>query len=92
MESPSDRTLGDRLLYPLNLVASARWLREACRKVWRNAELLEHARQRGPAALDARLRQLEQRCRAKVAELLTPGQVLLKLGVRGFGVVLPPEP
>lgn len=91
VESPGDRTLGDRLLYPLNLVASARWLREARRNVWRNAELLERARQQGPAALDARLRQLEQRCQAKVAELLAPGQVLLKLGVRGFGVALAPE-
>ncbi len=54
MESPRDRTFLDRLLYPLNLVASARWLREARRTVWRNAELL-------------------------------------KLGVRGFGVALPPE-
>jgi hypothetical protein len=91
VESPGDRTLLDRLLYPLNLVASARWLHEARRKVWRNAELLEHARQQGPAALDARLHQLEQRARAKVAELLAPGQVLLKLGVRGFGITLPPE-
>jgi Family of unknown function (DUF5995) len=91
VESPGDRTLGDRLLYPLNLVASARWLREARRKAWRNTELLEHARRQGPAALDARLRQLEQRSRAKVAELLAPGQVLLKLGVRGFGVELPPQ-
>jgi len=92
VESPGDSTLFDRLLYPLNRLAFARWLPEARRKVWRNAELLEHARQQGPAALDARLLQLEQRCEAKVAELLAPGQVLLKLGVRGFGVALPPEP
>lgn len=92
VESSGDRTLFDHLLYPLNLVASAQWLREARRKVWRNAALLEHARQQGPAALDARLHQLEQRCRAKVAGLLTPRQVLLELGVHGFGVALPPEP
>ncbi len=92
VESPRDRTLLDRLLYPLNLVASSRYLREARRKVWRNAELLEHARQQCSAALDARLRQLEQRSRAKVAELLAPGQVLLKLGVHGFGITLPLQP
>jgi Family of unknown function (DUF5995) len=90
VESPGDRAPLDRLLYPLNLVASARWLHEARRKAWRNAELLEHARQQGPAALDARLRQLEQRCRARMAELLAPGQVLLTLGARGFGVTLSP--
>ncbi|MGH8905025.1 MAG: DUF5995 family protein [Egibacteraceae bacterium] len=91
VEAPGDRALLDRLLYPLNLAASARWLREARRKVWRNAALLEDARRQGPSALDARLRQLERRSRAKVAELLTPGQVLLTLAVRGFGVALPPE-
>ncbi len=90
-EDWADRTLLDRLLYPLNLVASARWLREARRKVWRLAEVLEHARQQGPAALDACLRQLEQHSRAKMAELLAPGQVLLKLGVRGFGITRSPE-
>lgn len=91
VESPGRRMVFDRLLAPFNMVASARSLREARRKVWRNAELLEHAQQQGPAAFDARLRQLEQRCRAKVAELLAPGQVLLKLGIHGFGVTLPPE-
>jgi hypothetical protein len=92
VESPRDRTLLDRALYPLNMVASAWCLREARRKVWRNAELLAHARQRGPTALDARRRQLEQCARAKVVELLAPGQVLLKLTVHGFGITLPSEP
>ena len=28
---------------------------------------------------------------AKIADLLAPGQVLLRLAVTGFGVLLPPE-
>jgi hypothetical protein len=35
------------------------------------------------------LAQLEELGAAKVTELLEPGQVLLKLAVRGFGVRLP---
>lgn len=91
VESIRERTLLDHLLYPLNLITIARSLREARRKVWRNTELLTHAHHQGHAELNACLRQLEQRTRAKVTELLAPGQVILKLGVHGFGVTLSPE-
>jgi hypothetical protein len=89
---PEDYTIVDRLLTPFNRLASRRFLRESRRKVWRNAMELEKARREGPLAYAQRLHQLEQRCGDKVADLLRPGQVLLRLGVSGFGVVLPPEP
>lgn len=91
-EQPGDRTVFDRLLYPLNKAASRRWLTEARRKVWRNAMLLSDARRDGSGAYAARLAELEQLAAVKVAELLAPGQVLLRLAVRGFGVALPSAP
>ena len=38
----------------------------------------------------ARLAELEVLSAARIADLLAPGQVLLRLAVSGFGVVLPP--
>ena len=38
-----------------------------------------------------RLAELEVLSAAKIADLLAPGQVLLRLAVAGFGVSLPPE-
>jgi hypothetical protein len=35
---------------------------------------------------------LEKLSAARIADLLAPGPVLLKLAVKGFGVVLPPGP
>ena len=57
-----------------------------------SGELLElqAARLAGPTPYDARLAELEVLSAAKVADLLAPGQVLLRLAVAGFGVVLPP--
>jgi hypothetical protein len=57
--------------------------------VYENARRLSLARRQGPEALAGRLAQLEDLCRARVADLRAPGQVLLKLTLRGFGVVLP---
>ncbi len=37
-----------------------------------------------------RLAELEVLSAARVADLLAPGQVLLRLAVAGFGVTLPP--
>jgi hypothetical protein len=37
------------------------------------------------------LAELEVLSAAKIADLLAPGQVLLRLAVSGFGVSLPPE-
>jgi hypothetical protein len=86
----SARSLLDRALQPLNRAASKRFLREARVKVWHNTEELQRARAAGPEAYAARLAELEVLSAARVADLLAPGQVLLKLGVGGFGVTLPP--
>jgi Family of unknown function (DUF5995) len=82
-------TLLDRLLGPFNRLGTQRFLREARQKVWANAIALNHARRQGPAAYAAVLAQLEELSAAKVAALLAPGPVLLKLAATGFGVRLP---
>jgi hypothetical protein len=74
----------------LNRAASRRFLREARLKVWENTEALQAARLAGPAAYANRLGELEVLSAARVADLLAPGQVLLRLAVAGFGVRLPP--
>jgi hypothetical protein len=86
----SARSLLDRALQPLNRISSKRFLREARLKVWHNTTELQAARLAGPAAYDARLAELEVLSAARIADLLAPGQVLLRLAVAGFGVVLPP--
>jgi Family of unknown function (DUF5995) len=86
----SARTLPDRVLTPLNRWASRRWLREARQKVWHHAVELHRARIAGPEVYAARLAELEELSAARIAGLRAPGQVLLRLAVRGFGVVLPP--
>jgi hypothetical protein len=82
-------TMLDRLLRPLNRLATQRFLREAREKVWANAIALSQARRQGPDAYAAVLAQLEELSAAKVAALMAPGQVVLKLAARGFGVRLP---
>lgn len=82
-------TWPDRLLQPLNRLATRRFLREAREKVWANAVVLSRARRQGPAAYETALGQLEVLSAAKVAALQAPGQVLLKLASTGFGVRLP---
>jgi uncharacterized protein DUF5995 len=83
------RSRMDVLLGPANQAASRRFLREARAKVWHNAVALNAARARGPAAYTERLGELEVLSAARVAELVRPGQVLLRLASRGFGVRLP---
>jgi hypothetical protein len=85
------RTLLDRLLTPANRIASKRFLREARRKVWQNTFALQQARLAGPEVYRRRLAELELLAAAKIVDLVAPGQVLLRLAVSGFGVVLPPE-
>ena len=85
----SARTLLDRVLTPLNRWASRRWLREARQKVWHNAVELQRARIAGQEVYAVRLAELEGLSAARIADLRAPGQVLLRLAVRGFGVVLP---
>jgi hypothetical protein len=79
----------DRVLTPLNRAASTRFLREARTKVWHNTTELQRARVDGPEAYAVRLAELEVLSAARIADLLAPGQVLLRLAVAGFGVVLP---
>ena len=86
----SARSLLDRVLRPLNQRASKRFLREGREKVWHNTVELQRARLTGPDAYAERLAELEVLTAAKIADLLAPGQVLLRLAVAGFGVVLPP--
>lgn len=81
----------DRVLAPLNHVASRRFLREARGKVWHNTTQLQRARLAGADAYATRLGELEVLSAARIADLLAPGQVLLRLAVGGFGVLLPPE-
>jgi Family of unknown function (DUF5995) len=63
-------------------------LRESRAKVWANTRLLDAARRTGPDAYAARLAELEQLAATRVADLMAPGQVVLKLAVKGFGVRL----
>lgn len=83
-------TILDRLLTPLNRLGSKRFLREARQKVWHNTLELHRSRVAGPAEYAARLAELELLSAAKIADLLQPGQVLLRLAIAGFGVTLPP--
>lgn len=84
------RSLLDQVLTPLNRLSSRRFLRESRQKVWHNTVELQHARKQGPDAYATRLAELELLSAAKIADLLRPGQVLLRLAVTGFGVTLPP--
>jgi hypothetical protein len=86
----SPPTVVDRLLQPLNRLSSKRFLREARRKVWHNTIELQRARVTGIDAYAARLAELEVLSAARIADLLAPGPVLLRLAVAGFGVTLPP--
>jgi len=84
------RKLRDRVLRPFNRASSKRFLREARQKVWWNTFELQQARLAGPDAYCSRLSELELLSAAKIADLTTSGQVLLRLAVAGFGVTLPP--
>lgn len=90
LSAHSARTLLDRGLRPVNRWASRRFLREARVKVWHNTRELQVARHDGPHQLAARRAELELLSTARIDDLLAPGQILLRLAVAGFGVVLPP--
>jgi hypothetical protein len=90
-ELRAEQSLVDRLLGPVNRASSRRFLREARRKVWHNVGELHAARMRGEDAYRQRLAELEVLSAARIADLMRPGQVLIRLAVAGFGVVLPPE-
>jgi len=84
------RSLYDRAMQPLNRAATKRFLREARQKVWLNTMLLQAARAAGAERYRITLAELELLSAARIADLLAPGNVLLKLAVGGFGVALPP--
>jgi hypothetical protein len=82
-------SLLDHLLRPLNQVGTKRFLSEAREKVWRNAVVLDRARRAGSEQFTTALAELERRGAARVADLTARGPVLLRLALRGFGVLLP---
>jgi hypothetical protein len=86
----ADQTRIDKLIGPLNRLGTKRFLREARQKVWHNVGELHLARVAGEDDYRTRLAELEVLSAAKIADLLAPGQVLLRLAVAGFGVTLPP--
>ena len=88
LAGPAPRSAADALLGPVNQAASRRFLREARAKVWDNAIELNAARSLGAAAYAERLGDLEALSAARVAELVRPGHVLLRLALHGFGVRL----
>jgi len=83
------RSWQDALLQPLNRMATRRFLHEARAKVWANALQLSLARRAGPDSYARRLAELEDLCGRRVADLVRPGPVLLRLAAGGFGVRLP---
>ena len=85
------RTWLDRLLTPANHLATRIFLRESRRKVWANTTVLHRARLAGDWEYRRRLAELETLSDGRVADLLRPGPVLLRLAVRGFGVSLPAD-
>jgi hypothetical protein len=84
-------TRTDRLLRPLNELATRHFLREAREKVWANAVALDATRRNGRGSLRERVGQLEALSAEQVRRLCAPGPILLRLAIDGFGVVLPPE-
>lgn len=82
------RSLQDRLLTPLNRVATRRFIGEARAKVWHNARALDRARAEGRHRYEERLGELERQSAERVADLRAPGQVVLRLACHGFGVRL----
>jgi hypothetical protein len=88
-ETAGRRSPPDRLLGPANRLATKRFLVEARAKVWGNARVLARARRQGEAAYQARRAELERLATGRVADLVRPGPVLLRLATRGFGITLP---
>jgi len=84
-------TWQDRVMQPLNRMATRRFLRESREKVWANARELSNARTAGPDSYASRLAELEKLSGARVADLERPGPVLLRLATGGFGVRLAGE-
>lgn len=85
----------DRVLRPIENWSTQRFLQEARRKAWANAFALSLARRQGPEAFQARRRELEVLSRQRVDQLIrakSNTKLLVELGLRGFGVLLPGAP
>jgi Family of unknown function (DUF5995) len=80
-----------RLADRVNQAATRRFLAESRAKVWANAGVLARARRDGRACYRARLAELERLAAQRVSDLTRPGPVLIRLGVGGFGITLPPR-
>src|SRR6516165_12534054 len=85
------KTWRDSVMQPLNRMATRRFLRESRAKVWANAVELSRARRAGPDCYARRLAKLEELCGKRVADLVRPGPVLIRLAAGGFGVRLAAE-
>jgi hypothetical protein len=90
LEDPGDRNFIDALMSPFNRAGTRMFLKEGRQKVWDNARLLSLARRQGPDVLAAQLAVLEELSKARVADMVTPRYVIMRLARRGFGVELPP--
>jgi hypothetical protein len=75
-------------MQPFNRLGVKVFLREARRKVWANAVILNDARRHGRAALHGELARLERRSARRVDDLTRPKRVIAELTIRGFGVEL----
>lgn len=84
------RTVLDRVAAPANRLAVRVFLTESRRRVWANTQQLHAARLAGADAYGRRVADLSDAAAARIADILRPGPVLLRLAVRGFGVRLPP--
>lgn len=91
LEDPGDRNFVDGLMQPFNRAGTKKFLKEGRDKVWRNTSQLSAARRQGPEAYAAELAVLEGLCEERVADLVTPRYVIMRLARRGFGVTLPPR-
>jgi hypothetical protein len=89
-EAGGRRTAFDRAAAPVNRLAVRVFLTESRRKVWANTQQLHAARLAGADAYALRVAALSDAAAERVADLLRPGPVLLRLAVRGFGVRLAP--
>jgi hypothetical protein len=89
VEEPGDRTFLDRMMSPLNRAGTKRFLKDGRKKVWRNAHIMSRRRRQGQQEYDAVLARLEALCEKRVADLVEPRFVILRLAIRGFGVELP---
>jgi len=89
IEDPGDRNFVDTLMSPFNRAGTRRFLKEGRNKVWRNTRLLSAARRQSTAACQQELAVLEALCEERVADLVTPRYVIMRLALHGFGVSLP---